>query len=157
MRSFRIRNTGPEEATLVWLIIRIVDTQQYPVGEGSTELADPGIEMSLLAGGAPLRPGQGPFTLIADRLVAPPGTSIPLHTTGEFELLLVESGSVDIALENKFVMSVTEQGTLRTQKGSFQLEAGQGIASSLAVDLEYLTSGDEMTVLWVVAVRSPDR
>ena len=84
--------------------------------------------------------------------MAPSGTSIPLHTTGEFEMLLVESGTADIALQNRHVFSVTASGTLSTQKDSFRLEAGHGISAPLGVDLEYLTAGDEMTALWVVTV-----
>ena len=151
-RSFRIRNTGPEEASLVWLRVREVDSQTNPPATDDGDSANSGIEVSLLAGGTPIRSGQGPFTLVADRMVAPPGTSIPLHTTGEFELLLIESGIADIALQDRFVLAVTDHGALRTQKESFRLESGHGISAPLGVDLEYLTAGEEMTVLWVVTV-----
>ena len=151
-RAFRIRNTGPEEASLVWLSVREVESQTNPPAPDDGDSAHSGIEVSLLTGGAPIRSGQGPFTLVADRMVTTPGTSIPLHTTGEFEMLLVESGIADIALQDRFVLTVTHHGALRTQKDSFRLEAGHGISAPLGVDLEYLTAGDEMTVLWVVTV-----
>lgn len=153
MRSFLIRNTGRDVATLIWLSIREVGSGTHPSPWDDGVSASPGIEVSMLAGGVPIRTGQGPFEVVIDRMVAPPGTSIPLHRSGEFEMLLVESGNIDVALQNKFVLSVTSMGSLRSRKDSYRLDAGNGISAPFSVDLEYLTTGDEMTVLWVVTVR----
>ena len=90
---------------------------------------------------------------VIDRMVAPPGTSIPLHTTGEFEMLLVESGSADVEIKEKFVLAVTNEGTLSMQKYPFRLESGHGMSAPLAAELEYLTASDETTVIWVITVR----
>jgi len=153
MRSFLIRNTGRELATLVWLSIREVESQVDPSAPNNHFDAGNSIGVSLLAGGVPIRPGQGPFDVVIDRMVAPPGTSIPLHTTGEFEMLLVESGTADVAIQEMFVLGVTDDGALKMQKHSFRLEAGDGIAAPSAAELEYLTASDETTVVWVITVR----
>ncbi|MGD9713672.1 MAG: ester cyclase, partial [Thermomicrobiales bacterium] len=93
---FRIRNSGGQGASLIWLGIRTVNAQLDPADVDGLHAPPSGIERVLIAGGASIRPEQGPFSLIAERMVAAPGTLIPVHTTDECELLLAESGSVEI-------------------------------------------------------------
>jgi hypothetical protein len=149
--SFELWNAGREPATAFLLSVRVLDSiPAYAHTSGDAE--ERGISRELLAGGAGLRPLEGPFEMRVGHAIAVPGTTVPAHLVDEAEMMLVTEGTLQAHVVSGEVWTVSHSGDFQSKDGSHAIGPDQAISAGFGTELSYEVTGNDPAEFWLITI-----
>lgn len=155
-RSIRLRNPGPEPATLVTLRLQSGETAPIASPPESIHNAQPGIASQTLAFGLFHEEQRGPLEVVIQEVFLAPGNGVADHTVPGTEVGLMLSGAINVSSLGGSVESGFSGGNLTTIGAPIETTAGNAFFAHHGSRLAYQNTSDEDATVLVFGIASAD-